>query len=51
MAERVNVDKIDKLKNQRIKKKDTVDSIDAVDRGFGRVFSKIGKYFAEDFWK
>ena len=27
MAERVNVDKIDKLKNQRIKKNDTVDSI------------------------
>lgn len=51
MAERVNVDKIDKLKNQRIKKNDTVDSIDAVDRGLGRVFSKIGKYFVEDFWK
>lgn len=51
MAERVNVDKIDKLRNQRIKKNDAVDSIDAVDRGFGRVFSKIGKYFVEDFWK
>ena len=51
MAERVNNDKINELRGQNIKKNDTVDSIDAVDRGFGRVFSKIGKYFVEDFWK
>lgn len=51
MAERVNIDKINKLKEQKIKKDETVDAIDAVDRSFGRVFSKIGKYFSDDFWR
>lgn len=51
MAERIKIDKINELKKQKIKQNETVDTIDAVDKGLGRVFSKIGKYFVEDFWK
>lgn len=47
----VNIKKVDRLRNQTIEQNETVNTIDAVDKGFGRVFSKIGKYFSEDFWK
>lgn len=51
MEERVNINKVKKLREQRIKKNETVDTIDALDKGAGRIFSKIGKYFLKDFWK
>lgn len=53
MAKKVKVDpeEIKKLQGQKVKTNETRDTVDAVDRGTGRILSKIGKYFANDFWK
>ena len=53
MAKKVKVDpaEIKKLRGRNIKSNEFRDIVDSADRGFGRIFSKIGKYFAEDFWK
>lgn len=47
--EKVDPKKIAKLRTQEVEKNGIVDPVDAIDRGFGRVFSKIGKFFAENF--
>lgn len=49
MAEKVSSQEIERLKKQRVHKNDFVDGVDAVDRGFGRIFSRIGKFLV-DIW-
>lgn len=49
MAQKVSTQEIERLKKQKVKKNETVDTIDEIDRGFGRVFSIIGKFLKENF--
>lgn len=56
MAKKVKVNpaEIKKLQGQKVETNETRDTIDAVDRGLGRIFSKIGEYFDPNdgkFWK
>ena len=56
MAKKVKVDlaEIKKIQGQKVKTNETRDAIEAIDRGLGRIISKIGKYFDPDdgeFWK
>ncbi len=56
MSKKVKVSSADikKLQGQNVKTNKSRDAVDAFDRGFGRVFSKIGKFFDPndgEFWK
>lgn len=54
MAKKISQERIKALQEQKVKKNKAVDAIDAGDRFFGRIISKIGKCFdPEDgkFWK
>lgn len=46
--EKVSLDEINKLNNQKVESNGQVDNIDAFDRAFGRIFSKIGKYVVKN---
>lgn len=48
MDEKVSFEKIDKLKNQKVEENKALDGVDALDKGFGRLFSKIGKFIEEN---
>lgn len=49
MAQKVSDKEIRRLENQKVQKNEFVDGVDAVDRGLGRIPSKIGKFLAENF--
>ncbi len=54
MPIKVKQEKINRLNQQVVKENKTVNAVDAVDRSFGKIFSKIGKYFDPkegEFWK
>lgn len=46
--EKISFDEVQKLQGQQVKPNGQVDNIDAFDRSFGRIFSKIGEYFAKN---
>lgn len=46
--EKVSFDEVRKLQKQQVKSNGQVDNIDALDRGFGRIFSKIGEVFVKN---
>ncbi len=48
MDEKVSFEKIDKLKKQEVEENKALDGVDALDKGCGRLFSKIGKFIEEN---
>ena len=49
MAEKVSTKEIERLQKQKVEKNEFVDSVDAVDRGTGRILSTLGKWIKEGF--
>ncbi len=45
--QKVSLEEIKRLEQQKVEKNELVDNVDAVDRGCGRIFSKLGKIIAE----
>jgi len=48
MDEKVPLETIDKLKKQTVEENKALDGVDALDKGCGRLFSKIGRYIVEN---
>ena len=47
MAQKVSTEEVKRLQNQKVEKNELVDSVDAVDRGTGRLLSTLGKWISE----
>ena len=47
--QKVSVEEIKRLQQQKVQKNGPVDAIDSADRACGRIFSKLGKFIAENF--
>lgn len=48
MAQKVSNEEIQRLQKQQVQDNGIIDPLDKLDRGFGRVFSKIGKFITEN---
>lgn len=48
MAQKVSNEVIQRLQKQQVQDNGIIDPLDKLDRGTGRVFSKIGKFFTEN---
>ena len=47
--QKVSTKEIERLQKQKVEKNEFVDSVDAVDRGTGRILSTLGKWIKEGF--
>lgn len=48
MAQKVSNEEIQRLQKQQVQDNGIIDPIDKLDRGCGGIFSKIGKFFTEN---